>query len=120
MRGDEARLLDIVLACREAMAYVEGVSAVEFRADRKLQRALSMVLEIIGEAARAVSEPCKAAHPEVPWRDMVGLRNRIVHEYFRLDLGVLWEIVTRDVPRLLATVHPLAPPEQEPRAPEAP
>ncbi len=119
MRHDEARLLDIVLACREAMEYVEGVSEAEFRADRKLQRALCMVLEIIGEAARAISGPCKAAHPEVPWRDLVGLRNRIVHEYFRLDLTILWEIVARDVPHLLAVMRPLAPPE-EPQEPTSP
>ena len=117
MRDDEARLLDIVLACREAMEYVEGVSETEFRADRKLQRALCMVLEILGEAARAISEPCKAAHPEVPWRDMVGLRNRIVHEYFRLDLTILWQIVTRDLPHHLALVRPLAPPEAPPQPP---
>jgi len=98
----------------------EGLSETEFRADRKLQRALCMVLEIIGAAARATSEPCKAAHPELPWRDMVGLRNRIIHEYFRLDLAILWEIVTRDLPQLLAAVRPLAPPEEEPQEPESP
>jgi uncharacterized protein with HEPN domain len=114
MRDDAARLLDIVLACREAQEYTKGISRAEFQADRKLQRALCMLLEIIGEAARAISEPFKAAHPDVPWPHIVGLRNRIVHEYFRLDLDVLWEIAQRDVPRLLALLRPLAPPETPP------
>ena len=114
MRRDEARLLDIVLACREALDYVRDVSEDEFRGDRKLQRALCMVLEIFGEAARALSERFRAAHSEVPWPQIVGLRNRIIHEYFRLDLGILWTIVQRDVPTLLRLLEPLAPPHEGP------
>ena len=116
MRDDDARLLDIVLACREAQDYVQGVTEADFCGDRKLQRALSMVLEIIGEAARTVSDDLKQAHPEIPWRDLVGLRNRIVHEYFRLDIGVLWQIVQQDLPHLLMLITPLAPPEEPPPA----
>ena len=114
MRKDDARLLDIVLACREAGEFVGGVSRERYLQDRKLQTALCMELEIVGEAAKAVSEEFKAAHPEVPWRDIVGLRNRIVHEYFRLDLNVIWEIVQKDLPVLLQKVLPLVPPEEKP------
>jgi len=115
MRDDDARLLDILLACREAQGYLDGVTEADFRLDRKLQRALAMVLEIIGEAARAVSDECKAAHPEVPWRDLIGLRNRIVHEYFRLDIAILWQILQHDLPHLLTLIVPLAPPEEPPQ-----
>ena len=112
MWQDDARLMDILLACKEVQDYVRGVTWEEFQKDRKLQRALCMVLEIIGEAARAVSEECKAGHGEIPWRDLVGIRNRIIHEYFRLDLRIIWEIAQRDVPALLAMVEPLVPPEK--------
>ena len=61
MWKDSARLADILLSCREAMEFSKGVTFDQFRTDLKLQRALCMVLEIIGEAARAVSEECKAA-----------------------------------------------------------
>jgi len=111
MWKDEARLMDILLACREARGYVEGVTRHEFTEDRKLQRALGMVLEIIGEAARALSDDLKTANPQVPWRDLVGLRNRIIHEYFRFDLRILWEIVQRDVPALEKMIEPLIPPK---------
>ncbi len=84
-----------------------------FQKDRKLQRALCMVLEIIGEAARAVSEEYRARHGEIPWRDLAGIRNRIIHEYFRLDPKMIWETAQRDVPALLAMVEPLVPPEKE-------
>jgi uncharacterized protein with HEPN domain len=70
-----------------------------------------MTLEIIGEAVKAVSEECKAVNPEIPWRGIIGLRNRIIHEYFRLDLDVIWEIAHKDVPALIALVAPLIPPE---------
>jgi uncharacterized protein with HEPN domain len=69
-----------------------------------------MVLEIIGEAARAISKEFKAANPQVPWKDIVGLRNRIVHEYFKLDLKIVWEVVQKDVPTLMSFIDPLAPP----------
>ena len=113
MWKDEARLADILLGCQEASEYVKGVTYEEFLKDSKLQRALCMVLEIIGEAARAVSPECKAAHPQVPWGSIVGLRNRIVHEYFRLDLQIIWNIVQNDIPSLLAVVRPLVPAKED-------
>ena len=113
MRKDDARLLDILLACREVQEFIAGVSREEFKADRKLQSALCMKLEIIGEAARTVSDEYKTAHPDIPWRDIVGLRHRIVHEYFRLDLDIIWDIVQKDIPALIAMVEPLIPPEKK-------
>jgi uncharacterized protein with HEPN domain len=67
-------------------------------------------LEVIGEAARAVSDAFKEGHPRIPWPDIVGLRNRIAHEYFRLDLEVIWQIVREDLPALIGVVEPLVPP----------
>jgi len=54
----------------------------------------------------------KAAHPEIPWAPIMSVRNRIVHEYFRLDLLKVWELVTADVPALIAAIEPLVPPEK--------
>ena len=113
MRRDDAKLLDILLACREMQEFVSGVSREGFLADRKLQRALCMDLEIVGEAARALSEEFRASHEDIPWRQIIGLRHKIAHEYFRLDLGILWEIVHRDVPLLIYQMEPLVPPEQQ-------
>lgn len=111
MWQDDARLADMFLGCREVQEYLRGVTFEEFLADRQKQRAVCMVLAIIGEAARAVSPQYKAAHPQVPWRDTVTLRNRITHEYFRLDLPTIWEVVQREIPALAASIEPLVPPE---------
>jgi len=72
-----------------------------------------MKLEVVGEAARVLSDEFKASHAEIPWRDIVSLRHRIVPEYFRLDLDVIWEIVQRDVPELIGRLEPLVPPDVE-------
>jgi len=113
MRKDEAWVVDILVACRHIQEFVAGVSREQFLADRKLQSALCMELEIIGEAARCVSETFKADHGQIPWSDIVALRHRIVHEYFRLDLDIIWQIVQSDVPELMRQVASLVPPESE-------
>jgi len=69
-------------------------------------------LENIGEAARKVSDETRAAHPEIPWPQIIGLRHRIAHDYFRLDLVRMWEIVQHDVPALIEMIKPLVPPEE--------
>jgi uncharacterized protein with HEPN domain len=114
MRDDLARVVDIWLACRDILDFVSGVSETQFLKDGMLQKALCMSLEIIGEAARTISSGFKELHPDIPWADMTGLRNKIVHEYFRLDLDMIWQTVTRDIPPLLDLLKPLIPPEEPP------
>jgi uncharacterized protein with HEPN domain len=113
MRSDDARLLDILLACKHARAFVKGLTQETFLVDAKAQAAVCMKLEVIGEAARAVSDECKAANPQVPWRGLVGLRNRIIHEYFRIDPEAIWTIVQEELPPLMALIAPLVPPEDQ-------
>ena len=79
--------------------------------DEKTQASVCLKLEVIGEAARAISEPFKQAHPQIAWSAIVGLRHRIVHEYFQLDLKVIWQIVQSDIPLLIGLIGPLVPPE---------
>lgn len=113
MRDDIARVVDIRLACQDIVEFVSGVSEEDYLQDRKLQKALCMCLEVIGEASRTVSQDFKDRHPEIPWVQLAALRHRIVHEYFRLDLGIIWEIVSREVPLLLGSLRPLVPPEEQ-------
>ena len=111
MWRDDARLLDILLAAKELEKYTEGVSLEAFNADRLLQHAVSRLLEIVGDSARNVSNEYKAAHPEVPWTRIVGVRDRLIHEYFRIAPDKVWEVVTRDMVALIAQIEPLVPPE---------
>lgn len=71
------------------------------------------MLEIIGEAARKISQETKNAHPDIPWKDITGMRNRLIHEYFRIDIEKVWDTVRNDIPVLITIIEPLVPPEEE-------
>lgn len=113
MERDEAYLLDILIAARKALRFVEGMTWEGFQQSELHQNAVMRPLEIIGEAARLVSQQTRQAHPEIPWEQMIGVRNRLIHEYFRVNLKTVWETVQNDLPRLIALIEPLVPPEDE-------
>jgi len=107
MPRDQVYLLDILQAARLAVSYVEGVQAEAFLRDTRLQDSVIRRIEIIGEAARRVSEQMKSSHPELPWEEMVGMRNLMIHEYDDVDLGIVWETVQNDLPGLIVRMAPL-------------
>ena len=111
MWRDEAFLLDMLLAARELRQFTGGVSFENFNNDRLLQHAVIRLIEIIGEAARNVSADFKAGHPEIPWAAIVGMRHRLVHEYFRVAPDKVWEVVQKDLPELVGLIEPLVPPD---------
>jgi uncharacterized protein with HEPN domain len=113
MWKDDARLLDILLAAREIESFVEGVDEAGFEQNRMLQHALMRLLTIIGEAANKISPEMRAAHSEIPWRAIIGMRNRLVHDYLHVDMSLVWDTVKQDIPVLLAGVTPLVPPESD-------
>jgi len=106
-------LLDILLAARRALRFNAGVTWEKFQSNELLQHGTARTLEIIGEAARKVSDEFKAGHPEIPWKEMIGLRHRLIHEYFRIDLRRVWDTVENDLPRLVTLIEPLVPPQPE-------
>jgi uncharacterized protein with HEPN domain len=71
-----------------------------FEADRRTQQAVAYNLAVLGEAARALSSELRDRYPDIPWRDVIGQRNVVVHAYHSLDVDSLWSTATRDVPRL--------------------
>jgi len=100
-KRDVALLIeDIISAIGKIERYSAGLSREGFLADEKTIDAVARNLEIIGEAARNVPDDFAAAHPEVPWQRIAGLRNRIVHDYFGLDLDIIWQILQADLPQL--------------------
>jgi len=111
MSRDEALLLDILLAAGDVQAYTEGLDFDGFKASKLHQDAVVRKLEVIGEAAKRISEQMKAKAPDIPWRQVSGMRDRLVHEYFRIDLREVWDTVKRDIPALIAGIEPLVPPE---------
>jgi len=113
MQRDEAYLLDILIAARKALQFLEGMTWDEFEGSELHQNAVIRPLEIIGEAARLVSQQTRNAHPEIPWEQMIGMRNRLIHEYFRVNLKTVWETVQNDLHRLIALIEPIVPPEDK-------
>jgi uncharacterized protein with HEPN domain len=114
MWRDEALLLDVVLAVKKVLKYSRAVTKKKFLENEILQDAIMRQLEIIGEAANKISDGLQKAHTNIPWTEMIGMRNRLVHEYFRIDLEKVWETVRRDIPGLLAMIEPLVPPGEKP------
>jgi len=112
MWRDTALLLDMLIAAREAREFSEGLTWEEFQRSSLHQHAVAKALENIGEAARKVTDETRTMHPEIPWSQIIGLCHRIVHNYFRLDLVRMWEIVQNDVPALIEMIEPLVPPEE--------
>ncbi|OFW00575.1 MAG: hypothetical protein A3I61_07770 [Acidobacteria bacterium RIFCSPLOWO2_02_FULL_68_18] len=109
MSRDDAHILDILNAARTALSFVRDVERDAFDQDEKTQSAVLYQLTILGEAAKRVSEGFKQAHLEVPWRKMAGTRDRVVHDYDRVSLDKVWEVLQNDLPALVATLEPLEP-----------
>jgi uncharacterized protein with HEPN domain len=99
------RLEDILEAVTNIEAYVAEMDFERFRQDRKTVDAVIRNIEIIGEAARHVGPEAEQALPDVPWRDVRDMRNLLMHQYFGVDLSIVWETITRDLPALRARLQ---------------
>lgn len=110
MRRDDAYLLDILDAARLALQYVSGTTLQDFLADVKSQDAIIRRFIVIGEAARRISPEVRDRHPQLPWSEMISMRNLIVHEYDDIDLPILWDTATRDLPNLIAILEEIGVP----------
>jgi uncharacterized protein with HEPN domain len=103
MRDDPERLRDILEAVERIEKYAaKGREA--FEHDELIQVWIVHHLQLVGEAARSVSADFRAAHPEIPWPQIVGMRNILVHNYFGIDTEIVWAAVERDLPALKAQV----------------
>ena len=112
MRDDAAYLLDILIAARDARNFVSGLTPEQFEGSRLHQNAVIKTIEIIGEAAGRISNETKTTHTEIPWVEIIGMRHRLVHGYFEVDLRRVWDTVQDDLPSLIALIEPLVPPEE--------
>ena len=108
-RDQEAYVLDMLIAAREAVGFAEGRSFEAFVEDRRTQLSIVKSIEIVGEAASRVDEEMRHAHPAIPWRDIVGMRNCLVHGYFDIDLRLVWDTVGADLPVLIEQLERLLP-----------
>ena len=103
--SDRERLRHMLDASREALSFIEGRSSDELLTDRMLLLSLVKEIEIVGEAAARVSNEYRAEARSIPWSVVVGIRNRLVHGYFDLNLDVIWSTLTDDLPPLVVALE---------------
>ena len=110
---DHGYLWDMLDAARLIQEYTDGSPLDAYLADRKLQLAIERLVEIIGEAARRVSDDFKQTQPDVPWRGIVSQRHVLAHKYGEIEQERIWRVATEHVPALIAQLEPLVPPTSE-------
>ncbi len=101
-KHDVIRLRHMLDAAKDALSFVADKSRDDLDADRMLTLSLVKCIEIIGEAASRLSKECRKMYPQIPWSDIIGMRNRLIHAYYDVNLDVLWQTVMEDIPPLIA------------------
>ncbi len=107
---NQAALWDMIEAIKQIMEFTASLSCAEYRVNRMVQRAVEREFEILGEAARRISEEFRQANADIDWRNMINLRNIIAHRYDRVEPDTLWNIIVTVLPGLLSQLELLLPP----------
>ncbi len=111
MKKDDAVYLGHIIDLADKISQrVKDKSRDDFDSNEDLRIVLTHLVQTIGEAARRVSPAFQKDHPEVPWSDILGMRHRIVHDYMDVDEDIVWDVATFELPALVKTITPLAPP----------
>lgn len=108
-RDDAIRLYHMAEALTAAVRFAQGRTRLDVDHDEMLRFALTHAIQIVGEAASKISAETQAFHPQIPWRQITGMRNRLVHAYYDVDRGILWTTATVFAPELLALVQKILP-----------
>ena len=111
--GDASLLLDMKLAAEDAREFLQGLDEAAFRASRLHQNAVIRSLEVIGEAAGKVSSATRQANPAIPWREIIGMRHRLIHGYAEVRLELVWAVATERLPLLIEALRRLLTDENE-------
>jgi uncharacterized protein with HEPN domain len=112
MDRDEQYLLDILESAKTAIRYVSIRTWEDFATDSQCQDAVIRRPEIIGEAARRISEEARNNAPDLPWHEMIGMRNLVIHKYDAVDLSFVWATVHKDLPVLVSKLEQMIPSNQ--------
>lgn len=106
---DSVRMRHTLDAARQAVKFVEDRTRAELDTNSMLALSIVRLLEIIGEAAKSVSEDFRQGSPRIPWKQIAGTRDRLVHGYFDVDLDIVWAIVSSDLPVLITALEEIIP-----------
>jgi uncharacterized protein with HEPN domain len=106
MRSERERLLDILEAIKRIEKYAEKGKSV-FESDELIQNWMINHISLIGEACRSLPDDFQAAHANIPWADIIGMRNLLIHHYFGIDTDAVWAVIERDIPELKLNIQTL-------------
>ncbi len=106
-RNDTNLLHDMLDAAKEASSFAQGKQRSDLDTDRQLVLSIIRLVEVIGEAAGKLSKEFQSSHPQISWAVMVGMRNRLIHAYFDVDLDRVWDTVHDDLPPLINALEKL-------------
>jgi uncharacterized protein with HEPN domain len=112
--ADTAHLWDMLDAAKAVRQFVGGRSFDDYTRDSMLRAAVERKIEIIGEAARRISQRTQATHPEVPWRKIMAQRHVLAHEYGEIEDSIIWRVATVHIPELVEMLERFAPPAPTP------
>ena len=112
MQHDLIRVRHMLTAAKEAMEFAAGKTRMDLEKDRLHMLAIIKSIEIIGEAASKVTETFKTENCNIPWNDIINMRNRLIHAYFDVNLDIVWQTVKTDLPDLIKALEKIIPPEE--------
>lgn len=113
-KDDLTRLRHMLDSAKEAMSFIRGKKRRDLDTDRMLVLSLVKSIEIMGEAASKVTKESREGSPEVPWLDVIGMRNRLIHVYFDIDLDRVWDTITDDLPSVIAVLEKIVQKQEKP------
>lgn len=120
MRRDVTLFGDMLGAAHKIQRFTENLTRDDFETNEMAQSAVMREFQVIGEAARMVTDEAKAKYTSIPWHSIAGMRNRIIHAYFNIDLDILWKTLHTDLPVLITELQKVIPLENDDTADDSP
>lgn len=105
---DRVRFLHMLEAAEKAVKLSKGKTRSDLDRDETLALAVTRLIEIFGEAANHVSDEVRNSHPDIPWQEIIAVRNRLIHGYFDVDWDIIWQILSKDLPSIIPELRKLA------------
>ncbi len=107
MSRDKASLLDMINATQRILQFTEGIDKSDLEKNEEKQSAILYQIIVMGEATKRLSLEFRAQYPEIPWREIAGMRDILTHQYDRINFNTLWDVIQVEIPELLALLQPI-------------